>query len=131
MPLINPIVHNSHWIDGKKMAFSREVHIYDNRVTPVLKPSVFNVLHCSGEPEQFRSNNAQIIAAANRYDLILTWDKMILANCKNAVMFPFGMTWIKEEDIRSINVEDKTTKTSFIITNKNNNLRTQTSSSNS
>jgi hypothetical protein len=50
------------------------------------------------EPPEIRNIEQKIIDNSGFYDLILTWNHVILGYCGNAVLFPFGGCWTREAD---------------------------------
>jgi hypothetical protein len=50
------------------------------------------------EPNGVSGFRQNAITNHNKFDLILTGDKEILASCPNSKLFPYGTTWIKDFD---------------------------------
>ena len=50
------------------------------------------------EPNEVSRMTNNIISNHNKFDLILTYDSNILNDCKNAELFPYGTSWIKDFD---------------------------------
>jgi len=63
----------------------------------------YKVFINSNEPDSdrnVREDIKSVIANHEQYDLILTTDKEILRNCSNAVLFPYGTTWLNKGHIK-------------------------------
>ena len=67
------------------------------------------------EPPSILNIEDQIIRDKKKFDLILTWNKKILANCENSELFPFGSCWIRENERK---IHKKTKLISIIASNK-------------
>lgn len=52
------------------------------------------------EPNQYFGIHSWTIQNQNLFQIILTWDDMVLNNCKNAVFLPFGYSWFKPEQYK-------------------------------
>lgn len=50
------------------------------------------------EPNEVSGIRDEVIKRHNEFDLILSWDEDILNNCNNAVLHPFGTTWVLDFD---------------------------------
>jgi len=50
------------------------------------------------EPDEVSKMKQRIIDNHDKYDFILAYDTDILSKCKNAILFPYGTTWIKDFD---------------------------------
>jgi hypothetical protein len=48
------------------------------------------------EPNEITGFRDEIIKKHNYFNLILTWDEYIISSCKNAKLFPFGGSWVKD-----------------------------------
>jgi len=61
-------------------------------------PSAYKVYMNSTEPttSPHRERREVVIENHKQYDLILTTDENLLTNCSNAVMFPYGSTWLNK-----------------------------------
>jgi hypothetical protein len=68
------------------------------------------------EPPTITNITDTIIDNQNKFDLILSWNKKILDNCPNSVLFPFGSCWIGEEYQK---IHNKTKLLSIIASSKN------------
>lgn len=49
------------------------------------------------EPNEYFGLHDWVIANKHFFSLILTWDDKVLNNCDNAVLLPFGHTWLKPD----------------------------------
>ena len=47
------------------------------------------------EPNEYFGLHDWAIQNKNLFDVILTWDDKVLNNCDNALLLPFGHTWLK------------------------------------
>ena len=68
---------------------------------PFNDPNAFKVYMNMTEPENSPNREfiPSVILNADQYDLILTTDVDILQHCGNAVMFPYGSTWLNKTKI--------------------------------
>lgn len=118
-----PVIHSKdcyekYLLDKK---YKRRVEIFTNYGNPnyIKKDNnSFYILDLVPESWSFRMCNSDVIKHANRWDLILTWDKEILEKCKNSIEFLFGTTWILQEQIKYVE-ENKIFSISFVCGNKN------------
>ncbi|OGI07752.1 MAG: hypothetical protein A2Y40_09275 [Candidatus Margulisbacteria bacterium GWF2_35_9] len=69
------------------------------------------------EPPEILTNISKVIKNKSKFDLILAWDKDILANCDNAILFPFGTSWITDFNV---DIKCKKTAVSFLMSSKKN-----------
>ena len=76
---------------------SAETH-FPNCDIPFTDPTSFRVFINCNEPitSPHRETVEVVIANHEQYDLILTTDDLILNNCSNAVLFPYGTTWLNK-----------------------------------
>jgi len=74
---------------------------YARYIIPFTHPDAFKVYINCNEPltSPNRECTEVVIANHDQYDLILTSDEEILRNCKNAVLFPYGTTWLNKGHI--------------------------------
>lgn len=49
------------------------------------------------EPNEYFGLHDWVIQNKNLFNVILTWDDKVLNNCDNAVLLPFGHTWLKPD----------------------------------
>ena len=109
-------VYNAHYMFEKdSMNFDSPVEIHVSRfhnnqfitlptvdyTIPFDNPDAFKVYMNATEPitSPNREPIETVIKNANQYDLILTTDVEILENCPNAMMFPYGSTWLNKGKI--------------------------------
>ena len=110
------IVNNAHYMfeeDSMDFDFPVELHVarfannqsitfhnVDYKI-PFENPDAFKVYLNATEPitSPNREPIETVIKNANQYDLILTTDVEILEKCSNAVMFPYGTTWLNKGKI--------------------------------
>ncbi len=72
------------------------------------------------EPHAIVSNTRQhAIECSEWYDYIITYDSIILDNCKNAKFLVYGTCWIYPEEYNSIEPSDKKFQMSSITGHKN------------
>ena len=115
---IPAICHNAHYLfeDGVLEFDSPvEIHVtrfgenmtkintdwvssYPNYDISFINPDSYSVFINCNEPisSPHREENLAVIANHQQYDLILTSDKDILEKCPNAVLFPYGTTWLNK-----------------------------------
>lgn len=92
----------------KKVSISYETLDYDESAD-------FKVLVYCAEPDCICNISQEVIKNQNKFDLILTWKKEVLNNCKNSEKFLFGDRIIKEENLKL----DKKNQISYLTSNKN------------
>ena len=77
-----------------------------------LKLNPHNIL-ILGEPNEYFGLHD--VAVENRYNFsaILTWNDDVISKCDNAVLFPFGTTWLDDDYIKKMENVDKKFEVSF------------------
>ena len=72
------------------------------------------------EPNELFNLHTFAIQNQHAFSCILTWSKEVLDSCSNAILFPFGMSflWEQPEFFTSIKSEDKELKVFFVCGNK-------------
>lgn len=94
----DPIFLSSAQFDfDKKVSISYDTLNYD-------KESDYKVLVYCGEPDCVLNISDEVIANQDNFDLILSWKKEILDNCKNSEKFLFGGRFL---DQSKLNIEKK------------------------
>ena len=100
--MFNPDLYfhdNTPWFYPDHISFTKKIEIYLNTVT--IKDSTLpKVLCIISEPKFIRplAENEDVIASQYKFNIILTHDADILANCSNSIFMPYGTTWINKED---------------------------------
>ena len=114
---MKPVVYNAHYlVNPNKMDFSKPVEIHFSRfgdtqfihrhgvdhpnyTIPFLDTGSFKVFCNFTEPTTSENIEKMDVLLANheKYDLILTSNDEVIENCKNAVFFPYGTTWLHKE----------------------------------
>jgi hypothetical protein len=118
MNMFSPAIYGENWFEGNKLLFARPVDIYVNYFQNCYQfNDNYKVLLAFSEPPGFRDNNELIISHKHLFDLILTYDETILLNCKNAIKFLYGTSWVDKNDDK-FNTSEKEFKVSFICGNK-------------
>ena len=127
-------IHVTRFSDNmKKIAphetdFSSSCENYPKYDIPFKDPTSYRVFINCNEPitSPHRDNIEAVIANHDQYDLILTTDDLILNNCSNSVLFPYGTTWLNKGRIDDENAighyssiidelhKDKKFETSFL-----------------
>jgi len=118
--MISAIAYNAHYLfESGVLNFNRPVEIHVSRFAnnqnivdmlvptypkyniPFTNPDAFKVYINCNEPitSPNRERVDVVIANHSQYDLILTTDEEILRNCGNAVLFPYGTTWLNKGHI--------------------------------
>jgi glycosyltransferase involved in cell wall biosynthesis len=111
------IISADYLLNPAMMEFNRDVEIHVTRFhknpypLSVLKPSntykvpfdnnkAYRVLLLSNEPacSPNRESVEDAIQHASSYNLILCTDQEILDRCSNAVLFPYGSTWLNKDE---------------------------------
>jgi hypothetical protein len=67
-----------------------------------------------GEPNEYFGNHDWILNNKDQYSAILTWSDRILKKCNNALLIPYGESWIDENDDSFCDINDKKFEISFI-----------------
>lgn len=75
-----------------ELPFQAEVHWLRPRAKPL--PNRYSVLVAHTEPDQFTLNDAELMAAAANFDLVVVKENRL--NIPNAIEDCFGSTWIEE-----------------------------------
>lgn len=72
------------------------------------------------EPNELFNLHTFAIQNQHAFSCILTWSQEVLDSCSNAILFPFGMSflWEQPEFFTSIKSEDKELKVFFVCGNK-------------
>ena len=97
-----PTVKNGEYLLESKVEFSRPVEIHFVRIEEFTDPSAFKVLVLSSESvlSPNRESLSSVINNSDNYDLILCADDEIVDSCPNAVLFPYGSTWLNRGNIQ-------------------------------
>ena len=82
-----------------------------------INPYNFLILN---EPNELFNLHTFAIQNQHAFSCILTWSKEVLDACPNAILFPFGMSflWEQPEFFENIKLEDKKLKVFFVCGNK-------------
>ena len=96
-----PIVKNGDYLFDSDIEFTRPVEIHFVRIEEFGDPNAYKVLVLSSESvlSPNRERMSSVIENANKYDLILCADDEIVDACPNAVLFPYGSTWLNRGKI--------------------------------
>jgi len=99
---------NMKKISTQESEFSLEASNYPRYNIPFTDSTSFRVFINCNEPitSPHRENIEAVIANHDQYDLILTTDDLILNNCSNAVLFPYGTTWLNKGRIDDENASN-------------------------
>jgi hypothetical protein len=91
-------IHVSRFSNNQKIVDMDWVSSYPKYDISFDSQDSHKVLITSNEPisSPNRENTEVVIANHEQYDLILTSDDEILRNCSNAVLFPYGTTWLNK-----------------------------------
>ena len=115
---MNPnIISADYLLNPLKMKFNRDVEVHVTRFhrnpypLHILNPGnlysipfdntkAYKVLLLSNEPacSPSRERVNDVIQHARSYNLILCTDQEILDKCSNAVLFPYGSTWLNKDE---------------------------------
>lgn len=97
---IKPYSFSNFGIDNKFDDFSKQVCIFIDGIwfeKEEYKNSDYRVLISGCEPPEIFNEHyteQQVIVNHQKFDLILTSHTQVLEKCSNAVLFPFGSSWI-------------------------------------
>lgn len=99
--LYKPIVKNGSYLFDSDIEFTRPVEIHFVRIEEFDDPNAYKVLVLSSESvlSPNREPMSSVVENANRYDLILCADDELVDACPNAVLFPYGTTWLNRGKI--------------------------------
>jgi hypothetical protein len=76
-------------------------------------------IYLQQEPEAIRPIKEYLLRNANKYNVILTFDKDVLRLCPNAILFTlYTETWLNESDYKNIETERKKFKISTLVGGK-------------
>tara|TARA_R110000850_G_scaffold49550_2_gene122182 strand:+ start:127 stop:990 length:864 start_codon:yes stop_codon:yes gene_type:complete len=94
--LYKPIVKNGDYLFDSSIGFTRPVEIHFVRIEEFDIPDAYKVLVLSSESvlSPNRESLTSVVENASRYDLILCADDEIIDSCPNAMLFPYGSTWL-------------------------------------
>ena len=99
----------------------KPVTIFNDYVPSIeeLKLNPYNILILN-EPNELFNLHTFAIQNQHAFSCILTWSQEVLDSCSNAILFPFGMSflWEQPEFFTSIKSEDKKLKVFFVCGNK-------------
>lgn len=94
--LYKPTVKNGDYLFDSNIEFTRPVEIHFVRIEEFDNPDAYKVLVLSSEsvlsPNREKMNS--VIYDKDSYDLILCADDEIIDACPNAILFPYGSTWL-------------------------------------
>ena len=94
--LYKPTVKNGSYLFDSDIEFTRPVEIHFVRIEEFDNPDAYKVLVLSSEsvlsPNREKMNS--VIYDKDSYDLILCADDEIIGACPNAILFPYGSTWL-------------------------------------
>jgi hypothetical protein len=91
---VSRFANNQQIVDSSISSYPKYDILFTN-------PKAFKVYINCNEPitSSNRERTEVVIANHGQYDLILTSDTEILRNCDNAVLFPYGTTWLNKGHI--------------------------------
>jgi len=91
-------IHVSRFGHNMKIVDSEWVDSYPFCDINFTSPDSYKVFINCNEPvtSPHRERNEVIVANSNQYDLILTTDEIILNDCSNVILFPYGTTWLNK-----------------------------------
>jgi hypothetical protein len=94
--LYNPIVKNGDYLFDSSIGFTRPVEIHFVRIEEFDDPDAYKVLVLSSESvlSPNRESLTSVVENRSQYDLILCADDEIIDSCPNAMLFPYGSTWL-------------------------------------
>jgi len=99
----------------------KPITIFNDYVPSVeeLQINPYNILILN-EPNELFNLHTFAIQNQHAFSCILTWSKEVLDACSNAILFPFGMSflWEQPEFFENIKLEDKKLKVFFVCGNK-------------
>jgi hypothetical protein len=99
----------------------KPITIFNDYVPSVeeLQINPYNILILN-EPNELFNLHTFAIQNQHAFSCILTWSKEVLDACPNAILFPFGMSflWEQPEFFENIKLEDKKLKVFFVCGNK-------------
>jgi hypothetical protein len=97
-----PTIKNGNYLFDPDIEFSQPVEIHFVRIEEFDNPDAYKVLVLSSESvlSQNRESLSSVIKNSSSYDLILCADDEIIDECPNAVLFPYGSTWLNRGKIK-------------------------------
>ena len=99
--LYKPTVKNGSYLFGSDIEFTQPVEIHFVRIEEFDDPNAYKVLVLSSESvlSPNREDMSSVIENKDNYDLILCADDEIIDACPNAILFPYGSTWLNRGKI--------------------------------
>ena len=96
-----PINKNGEYLFDSDIEFDFPVELHFVRIEEFDNPDAYKVLILSSENAKSpnRASIASVISHHKKYDLILCADDEIVDACPNAVLFPYGSTWLNRGKI--------------------------------
>ena len=98
-------IHVTRFGENVKRVEAKEVSTYPEYDINFANPDAYKVYMNCNEPSTspHRESIEVVIANSHQYDLILTTDEDILTHCSNAVLVPYGTTWLNKGKIDDVN----------------------------
>lgn len=95
---MNKLNINCTWDLDFEMFHEKKIELFVDfhNVNKVLGKNVIKILFILEPPEIAPAFTNMAISRQREFDFILTHNQEILDKCKNAILFEFGTTWIKE-----------------------------------
>ena len=99
--LYDPVIKNGEYLYRPDLKYEFPVEIHFTRMETFDDENSFKVLVLSNESMMSpnRSTVDDVIRYHQRYDLILCADDYIITFCPNAILFPYGSTWLNRGKI--------------------------------
>ena len=96
-----PTNKNGEYLFDSDIEFDFPVELHFVRIEEFDNPDAYKVLILSSENAKSpnRESIASVISQHKKYDLILCDDDEIVEACSNAVLFPYGSTWLNRGKI--------------------------------
>jgi hypothetical protein len=117
MKIYSNFIPAEYWEKGlDEHLKSKPITIFNDFVPPsldLLKENPYNILLIM-EPNQLFNLHSWAIQNSNQFAAILTWGQEILDNCENSMFFPFGISWLDQEYVDSVDSRPKKFEVSFL-----------------
>jgi hypothetical protein len=84
-----------------------------NEIQESLSKNPYNIL-ILGEPDEYFGIHNFAIQNSKAFTAILTWSDEVISRCDNAVLFPFGTTWLDDDYVKKMENVDKNFEVSFL-----------------
>lgn len=117
-PIVKPfslLQVDSSWLKRENLPLPSKptLLLHDSKSRP---PTHRRKIFVQYEPEFIHGMRSYLLQNASYYDYILTYDHVVLAQCRNAIHYVCADSWVPLSDYTTINVQQKQFKLSALFT---------------